>query len=617
MAFNKRTWKGRQGVGLNKFSINGATPVPVVNQPDSITEVGDVLSAGNLNDLENRIDNAFTEEATAREEADTDLKNTITALQKQIDNITEAEDLLNTVDYANGENAIPPNVSKYAEVNVLRGVTRASNQLVMNGNFESTSYWQAINGSGSVSSNVYKFTVTNALPYFQSRVRQQNKTIIQGHKYLIIAQLRSSSAKQCGVSISGCDPLITAISANTWTDFSDIKNCGTGYSGNGEYNFGYEATPSINDTLECRNFMVRDLTLYFGGNIPSNAQTIGDIQKNYPELLIPSEYGQSLVSTTYSAVKSVGSNRMSLSGLEAVTSANVTFTPTFNSEGELEYITATGTSNASGNFDLLRNDDFHLPMGTYFVGVGANNLFYDILVYVNGTWATINKNGGTITVTDPSKAIWIRGRFSSGIASGFAKLYPKINIGSTELPFSPYTESSLSLTSPIALRSAGTVAEEAYLNEDGEAWKTNPIGSVDLGTLTWTYEGGLFRSTSLSSLMKLPSSGAVKGNMLCKRYVTITSQEISSSSVMSIAINANGLIYVADSNYTSLSAFVAGVSGEMLLYELATPNAPTQLAPIPDNFVKVEPNGTIETVQSQSPKVDGAMTVTYTNKVTA
>lgn len=59
MAFNKRLWKGRQGTGLNKFSINGATPVPVINQPDSVTEQGDALSAGNLNDLEDRIYDAF------------------------------------------------------------------------------------------------------------------------------------------------------------------------------------------------------------------------------------------------------------------------------------------------------------------------------------------------------------------------------------------------------------------------------------------------------------------------------------------------------------------------------------------------------------------------------
>lgn len=60
MAFSKKTWKGRQGTGLNKFSIGGASPVTIVNQPDTITEQGDALSAGNLNDLETRIDNEFT-----------------------------------------------------------------------------------------------------------------------------------------------------------------------------------------------------------------------------------------------------------------------------------------------------------------------------------------------------------------------------------------------------------------------------------------------------------------------------------------------------------------------------------------------------------------------------
>lgn len=59
MAFNKRNWKARQGTGLNFFSIDGATPVPIVNQPTTLTEAGDALSAGNLNDLEQRIYDEF------------------------------------------------------------------------------------------------------------------------------------------------------------------------------------------------------------------------------------------------------------------------------------------------------------------------------------------------------------------------------------------------------------------------------------------------------------------------------------------------------------------------------------------------------------------------------
>lgn len=57
--YSTKTWKAREGVGLNKFSIDGGTPVELVCTPDQITEQGDSLSALNLNDLENRIAEAI------------------------------------------------------------------------------------------------------------------------------------------------------------------------------------------------------------------------------------------------------------------------------------------------------------------------------------------------------------------------------------------------------------------------------------------------------------------------------------------------------------------------------------------------------------------------------
>ena len=59
MAFQKKLWQARQGTGLNKFSIGGAAPVPLVNVPDTVTVSGDAFSQENMNDLENRIANAF------------------------------------------------------------------------------------------------------------------------------------------------------------------------------------------------------------------------------------------------------------------------------------------------------------------------------------------------------------------------------------------------------------------------------------------------------------------------------------------------------------------------------------------------------------------------------
>lgn len=61
MAFVKRTWLARIGIGLNKFLIgdkDSQGKQTLVNDPDTISQEGDVISADNLNDLEDRIESA-------------------------------------------------------------------------------------------------------------------------------------------------------------------------------------------------------------------------------------------------------------------------------------------------------------------------------------------------------------------------------------------------------------------------------------------------------------------------------------------------------------------------------------------------------------------------------
>lgn len=61
MAFQTKIWQARRGVGLNKFSIDGAAPVTVVNVPDQVLVAGDAFSEENMNDLEQRIALAYSE----------------------------------------------------------------------------------------------------------------------------------------------------------------------------------------------------------------------------------------------------------------------------------------------------------------------------------------------------------------------------------------------------------------------------------------------------------------------------------------------------------------------------------------------------------------------------
>lgn len=68
MAFSKKTWKDRVTQYLNRRLLtdsNGNTQLVTVTRDEgSVTEAGDTFSAANMNDLEDRVDNAFTELTT-------------------------------------------------------------------------------------------------------------------------------------------------------------------------------------------------------------------------------------------------------------------------------------------------------------------------------------------------------------------------------------------------------------------------------------------------------------------------------------------------------------------------------------------------------------------------
>lgn len=78
MAFEKRTWLARIGTGLNKFIIgdkDANNKQTLTNSPDTVTQQGDVISAENLNDLEDRIDNEFTSQNTRISDNETAIGN--------------------------------------------------------------------------------------------------------------------------------------------------------------------------------------------------------------------------------------------------------------------------------------------------------------------------------------------------------------------------------------------------------------------------------------------------------------------------------------------------------------------------------------------------------------
>lgn len=88
MAFVKRTWLARIGTGLNKFIIgekDANNKQTLTNSPDTVSRQGDVISADNLNDLEDRIDDEFTSQNTRISDNETAIGNLVTAMGDKVD----------------------------------------------------------------------------------------------------------------------------------------------------------------------------------------------------------------------------------------------------------------------------------------------------------------------------------------------------------------------------------------------------------------------------------------------------------------------------------------------------------------------------------------------------
>jgi hypothetical protein len=62
MAYTKTVWVARQGNKLNKFTKSEETPTSVVlaNSPESVTQAGTPFSVGNMNKIEQGVDDAHT-----------------------------------------------------------------------------------------------------------------------------------------------------------------------------------------------------------------------------------------------------------------------------------------------------------------------------------------------------------------------------------------------------------------------------------------------------------------------------------------------------------------------------------------------------------------------------
>ena len=107
---------------------------------------------------------------------------------------------------------------------------------------------------------------------------------------------------------------------------------------------------------------------------------------------------------------------------------------------------------------------------------------------------------------------------------------------------------------------------------------TTKVGSVDLGTLNWSYNsdaGHLRFYSEIINDSKKPSLSTILANIICSKYQTISESRVFGNTEIGICLTTTGRIMIYDPSYSSAEAFKQAMTDQnvKLYYELETPTS--------------------------------------------
>ena len=368
------------------------------------------------------------------------------------------------------------------------------------------------------------------------------------------------------------------------------------------YIFFFDNRESGWDTIYIKEVCIYDLTLIFGaGNEPS---TVEEALAQLPALGAYNSYDAgSLVDTVVSAVKSVGVNIWD----------EVTETGYYNNSGapvaNSNYLRSKNAIVVSPStdycFSIQDISSFSSHMLSLFFYDASDNFISQISLY--------KENGKAQAVTSPSNARYLRFYMSDYYGTTYKHdIQICLNSYTDKTTYHPYKTDTLSLSTPVTLRSAGSVSEVLTL-ETGK--KTRPIGTI-------TYDGNndedwrVYGSGVLyigNSSIKTVAAG-VKNNLICDRLTNVERGNIFNGIDYSICTEGQIFMVYINSTVSDVASLRTWLENNPITinYELNSPLSDEQVCdPIIDNTIQTEGGGTIETIQTQTPVIDNCLDVGY------
>lgn len=507
------------------------------------------------------------------------LNNAINQLDHRLDNLEQAHGSYVVSTYKDGA-ITPSGKGNWAVVEGLRGVSRVDNRLPL----ESPRDVSTTGVTITYNSSTGKFTITGQAEANSSVWLSPFNGVIAGHTYLIGNTAPNVKMYLANVSEYGQYILPTALATSQYLGVR------------------LESGKTYNDTFEV---IVKDLSVYFGGTIPSDADTIAEIQTNYPHLLLPSDYGTRIVDWTGNGVRAWARNLWDESHV-------------YGSINE-----STGQDYENGNTSYWRSDGYIPinPSTTYYQntdGYDGNfrHFFYDAnknFIGFTVPTATSQHGGYGVEFTSPSGAFYMRFRFSTPLTNYKNCISVSDSLNGTYTPY--HAPSTLSFPST-SLKSARSVRDTLELNVevDGVAKKreTERIETYTFtGNESWSRNEtfGFFYTLAFSSLIKPTQDKDAVADIICSRYTADTPKNVqygTNNKTISVGLAGwlgAGVIGVYDSTYNDATTFASAMAGVTINYVKATPVV-TLSDPLIDNTLLTEAYGRLSTVQTGT-VVDG------------
>jgi len=174
------------------------------------------------------------------------------------------------------------------------------NQLVYNGNFESSSGWSTLRGTiNSITSGVVKFIATTTSPAFLYS-SYAYRTVYTNHKYFLKVHIESSFTLQgCQFTYYQQEFAGSFNIVSGSNDYTLITNANTSTSSGW---LGLKFPSFLNDYIYISNYIIIDLTDAFGsGNEPTSVEDFRSMYPDdyYPYVLSEWQYSKNNYITSY------------------------------------------------------------------------------------------------------------------------------------------------------------------------------------------------------------------------------------------------------------------------------------------------------------------------------